>query len=64
MALWGRIMKKKEAIMQSKKYGARFILKRKDITDAFDGTFNIENRYHFTNINQCQFTWKLVKTCI
>lgn len=29
----------------------------KEITDAFDGTFNIENRYHFTNINQCIFTY-------
>jgi len=34
---------------------------RKEITDAFDGKLNIENRYHFTNINQCTFTWKLRK---
>ena len=32
---------------------------RKEITDAFDGKLNIENRYHFTNINQCSFSWKL-----
>lgn len=32
---------------------------RKEITDAFDGKFNIENRYHFTNINTCSFSWKL-----
>lgn len=32
---------------------------KKDITSAFDGVFNIENRYAFTNINQCSFTWKL-----
>lgn len=32
---------------------------RREITDAFDGKFNIENRYHFTNINTCSFSWKL-----
>jgi hypothetical protein len=32
---------------------------RRLITDAFDGTFNIENRYHFTNLSQCRFTWQL-----
>jgi len=34
---------------------------RKEITDAFDGRLNIENRYHFTNLNQCSFTWSLKK---
>ena len=33
---------------------------RKEITDAFDGKLNIENRYHFTNIKQCSFSWSLV----
>jgi hypothetical protein len=32
---------------------------RREITNAFDGTFNIENRYHYTNINTCIFSWKL-----
>jgi len=32
---------------------------RKEITDAFDGKLNIENRYHFTNINECSFSWTL-----
>lgn len=32
---------------------------RKEITEAFDGKLNIENRYHFTNLNQCSFSWKL-----
>jgi hypothetical protein len=34
---------------------------RKEITDAFDGKLNIENRYHFTNLNQCSFSWELVR---
>jgi len=34
---------------------------KRTITAAFDGDLNIENRYAFTNINQCRFTWKLKK---
>lgn len=32
---------------------------RREIAEGFDGKFNIENRYHFTNTNQCSFSWKL-----
>ncbi len=32
---------------------------RRLITDAFDGSFNIENRYHYTNLSQCRFSWQL-----
>lgn len=34
---------------------------RKEITDAFDGKLNIENRYHFTNANTCTYSWKLTR---
>ena len=34
-------------------------VERKDITRAFDGKLNIENRFHFTNLNECSFSWKL-----
>jgi hypothetical protein len=34
---------------------------KKEITDVFDGKLNIENRFYFTNINQCRFSWKLKK---
>ncbi|MEO5683074.1 MAG: glycoside hydrolase family 2 TIM barrel-domain containing protein [Chitinophagaceae bacterium] len=36
-------------------------IEKKEITDAFDGRLLIENRYHYTNINQCRFAWKLKK---
>ncbi|MDX8339383.1 glycoside hydrolase family 2 TIM barrel-domain containing protein [Draconibacterium sp. IB214405] len=26
----------------------------------FDGTIPVENRFHFTNLNKCTFSWKLV----
>src|SRR4030095_3615953 len=32
---------------------------RREITPQFDGTLNIDNRYHFTNLKQCSFTWQL-----
>lgn len=34
-------------------------VERREITPAFDGTLQIENRYHFTNLDQCGFTWQL-----
>jgi len=36
-------------------------IERREITPAFDGTFSIENRYAFTNLNQCSFAWELKK---
>jgi len=33
---------------------------KREITDAFDGKLNLENRYHFTNLNKCSFYWNLV----
>ena len=27
---------------------------------GFDGTIPLENRYHFTNLNQCRFEWQLI----
>jgi hypothetical protein len=30
------------------------------IGKGFDGNIGIENRYIYTNLNQCRFTWKLV----
>ncbi|WP_207425451.1 glycoside hydrolase family 2 protein [Pedobacter sp. SYSU D00535] len=32
----------------------------REMAPGFDGNFNVENRYHFTNLNQCKFSWRLV----
>jgi hypothetical protein len=32
----------------------------KDLPSAFNGSIEVENRYHFTNIDQCSFQWALV----
>lgn len=34
-------------------------MEKKEITPSFNGNLLIENRYHFSNINKCQFNWKL-----
>jgi hypothetical protein len=34
---------------------------KREISLGFDGTFNLENRFAFTNLNQCSFTWQLAK---
>ncbi|WP_316784768.1 glycoside hydrolase family 2 protein [Pedobacter frigiditerrae] len=31
----------------------------REMTGGFDGSFNVENRYAFTNLNQCTFSYKL-----
>lgn len=33
---------------------------QREMTAGFDGVFNVENRYHFANLNTCQFDWKLL----
>jgi hypothetical protein len=44
-----------------KEVWAPVYFEHREITDAFDGRFRIENRYHFTNLNQCSFSWKLAQ---
>jgi Glycosyl hydrolases family 2, TIM barrel domain/Glycosyl hydrolases family 2, sugar binding domain/Glycosyl hydrolases family 2/Beta galactosidase small chain len=36
------------------------VIDKKLITPGFDGNLGIENRYIYTNLNQCHFKWKLV----
>ncbi len=33
---------------------------KREMTESFDGKMLIENLYHYTNINQCSFSWGLV----
>ncbi|WP_316800582.1 glycoside hydrolase family 2 protein [Pedobacter frigidisoli] len=34
-------------------------IEKREMTPGFDGSFLVENRYAFTNLNQCTFEWKL-----
>ena len=35
---------------------------RREITAGFDGKLAVENRFLYTNLNQCRFSWRLVPT--
>ncbi|WP_431210797.1 glycoside hydrolase family 2 TIM barrel-domain containing protein [Puia sp. P3] len=37
-------------------------IERREVTAAFDGRFAVENRYFYTNLKECRFSWRLVKT--
>jgi len=32
----------------------------KKLPELFDGSIPVENRYHFTNLNNCRFEWELI----
>ncbi len=34
---------------------------RREMTPKFDGLFNVQNRYYYTNLNTCKFNWELVR---
>ncbi|TXK46793.1 glycoside hydrolase family 2 [Pontibacter qinzhouensis] len=34
---------------------------QREITPAFDGTFRVENRYFYTNLDQCTYSYKLAQ---
>lgn len=36
-------------------------VEKREMTAGFDGSFTLENRYAFTNLNLCAFNWKLKK---
>ncbi len=44
-----------------KEIWAPVYFKKKFITPHFDGTFTIENRYHYTNLDQCKFEAEWIK---
>lgn len=37
------------------------IIDLKTLPNDFNGIIPVENRYHFTNLKDCQFEWKLIK---
>jgi hypothetical protein len=34
-------------------------IEHRELSAGFDGTFNLENRFAFTNLKDCSFSWKL-----
>jgi len=55
----GPYREKEGSYFTIKEVWAPVFFEHKEITPAFDGSFSLENRFFFTNLNQCKFTWKL-----
>ena len=60
MAYLDRTAKRKEVFMLSVKYFLLLKLCCRNLPVNFNGLIPLENRFHFTNINQCSFQWQLV----
>ena len=39
-------------------------LEPREITPAFDGSLAVENRFFYTNLNQCRFSWRLTHATV
>lgn len=57
----GSYREKEGSFYTIKEIWSPIFLEKKYITPQWDGTFHIENRYNFTNTNQCSFTWKIIR---
>lgn len=55
----GPYREKEGSFFTAKEILSPVYFQKRYITDEFNGSFNIENRYEFTNLNRCRFTWKL-----
>jgi len=58
----GPFRKKEGSFYAVKEIWAPIYFEPKQITQNFDGSFKVENRFFFKNLNQCKFVWKLLKT--
>jgi hypothetical protein len=57
----GPYREKEASYYTIKEVWAPIKFEHREITASFTGTLPIENRYFFTNLNQCKFSWKLAK---
>jgi hypothetical protein len=55
----GPYREKEASFFTIKEIWAPISFAKRYITPQFDGKLAIENRYHFTNLSQCTFGWKL-----
>jgi hypothetical protein len=60
MALLARTAKRRQ-FLRHKEIWSPVYINPQPIDAGFDGKIPVENRYAFTNLNQCTFKWKLVK---
>nr|WP_199074938.1 glycoside hydrolase family 2 TIM barrel-domain containing protein [Pedobacter sp. ASV19] len=56
----GPFHEKEGSFFAIKEIWSPVFLEHREMTAGFDGVFNLENRYHFTNLNTCSFSWRLL----
>ncbi|RZJ84162.1 MAG: glycoside hydrolase family 2, partial [Chryseobacterium sp.] len=57
----GPYYQKEGSFFTIKEVWSPIFFEKREMTKSFDGAFKIENRYSFTNINQCSFSYELRK---
>lgn len=57
----GPHMEKEGSFFAIREIWSPVFVERREIMPDFDGSFILENRYHFTNINACGYRWTLRK---
>ena len=57
----GPYYEKEGSFYTIKEVWSPIFFEKREMTAGFDGVFHIENRYAFTNINQCSFHYELKK---
>jgi len=55
----GPYHQKEGSFFTIKEVWSPIFFEHREITPEFDGKFTVENRYAFTNLNQCTFSWSL-----
>ncbi|ADY50906.1 glycoside hydrolase family 2 sugar binding protein [Pseudopedobacter saltans DSM 12145] len=57
----GPYYEKEGSFFTIKEVWSPIFFEKREMTKGFDGSFHIENRYSFTNTNQCTFSYELKK---
>lgn len=56
----GPYREKEGSFFTIKEVWSPVFFERREMTAGFDGWFNVENRYYYTNLSRCSFKWKLL----
>ncbi len=59
--IMGPYREKEGSFFTVKEIWSPVFVEKKYITPSWDGCFTIENRYNFTNTNECSFTYRLAR---
>ncbi len=61
MVYWGHTMKKEGSFYTIREVWSPVFIEKRYITPEFNGIFNIENRFHYTNLDQCSFSYSWIQ---